>query len=316
MRNGAFSPRINRGGPPGGVAAGSAGWRWRAWLLAARVPTLTAAVTPVLVGTAAAAHLGQFRPLSALGALIVSLCIQIGTNFYNDALDFLRGADTPSRRGPVRVTQSGLLSPRQVALGAYVCFGLAGLVGFFFVVRFGWPVLVAGLLAIAAGLGYTGGPWPFGYRGLGELFVFLFFGVLAVVGSAYVQTGSIGALAAAASVPVGLSVTAILVVNNLRDIESDRAAGKRTLAVRIGARATRALYVCCLIGAGMAPALMRIAGLTGAWFWLPWLVIPLVVPLARAVLLDPQAPALNRALKKTAELHLLFGLLLAVSLLG
>jgi 1,4-dihydroxy-2-naphthoate polyprenyltransferase len=277
---------------------------------------LSAAVAPVLVGTAAAAHLGRFRPLPALGALIVSLCIQIGTNFYNDALDFLRGADTSSRRGPVRVTQSGLLSPRQVMMGAYVCFGLAGLVGCAFVLRFGWPIMAAGLLAIGAGLGYTGGPWPFGYRGLGEVFVFVFFGVLAVVGSAYVQTGNVSALAAAASVPVGLSVTAILVVNNLRDIEPDRAAGKRTLAVRMGARATRALYLSCLIGAGLAPALMRIAGLTGAWFWLPWLAIPVAVPAARTVLLDPQAPALNRALKKTAELHLLFGMLLAASLLG
>jgi 1,4-dihydroxy-2-naphthoate octaprenyltransferase len=277
---------------------------------------LTAAVAPVLVGTAAAAHLGYFHPLAALGALIVSLCIQIGTNFYNDALDFLRGADTPARRGPVRVTQRGLLSPRQITMGAYASFGLAGLVGLFFVVRFGWPVLVAGLLAIAAGLGYTGGPWPLGYHGLGEVFVFLFFGVLAVVGSAYVQTGTISALAVAASVPVGLLATAILVLNNLRDIDSDRAAGKRTLAVRMGAGPTRVLYLACLVGGAAAPGVMRAAGLTGAWFWLPWLVIPLIASLARTVWLRSDAPALNRALKKTAELHLLFGMLLAASLLG
>jgi len=307
------SPRPIGERPSPADARGLPGGRGRAWVLAARVPTLTAAVTPVLVGTAAAARDGTFHPLFALGALAVSVGIQIGTNLYNDALDFLRGADTARRLGPARATQSGLLTPRQVLAGAYLCFGLAALVGSFFVLRYGWPVLVAGLLAIASGLGYTGGPFPTGYHGLGELFVFLFFGVLAVVGSAYVQTGSISLLAAAASVPVGLLATAILVLNNLRDIESDRDAGKRTLAVRIGARATRALYVGCLAGAAAAPALMRAARLTGAWFWLPWLTVGLMAALARTALADRDAPALNRALKRTAELHLLYGTLLAAS---
>jgi 1,4-dihydroxy-2-naphthoate octaprenyltransferase len=288
---------------------------WRAWLVAARVPTLTASVAPVLVGTAAAVRAGHVHPLFALAALCVSVSIQAGTNLYNDALDFLRGADTPQRRGPTRVTQSGLLSSRQVLTGAYACFGLAGIVGLYFVGLYGWPVLVAGLLAIAAGLGYTGGPWPIGYHGLGELFVFLFFGVLAVVGSAYVQTGSIGLLAIAASVPVGLLATAILVLNNLRDIESDRAAGKRTLAVRIGPGATRALYICCLIGAAAAPGAMRAARLTGAWFWLPWLAVLPLASVARTVWQRPDAAALNKALKQTAELHLLFALLFGASVL-
>jgi 1,4-dihydroxy-2-naphthoate octaprenyltransferase len=287
---------------------------WRAWVVAARVPTLTAAVAPVLVGTAAAAHRGQFHPAWALGALVVSLSIQIGTNIYNDVLDFLRGADTVSRLGPVRATQSGLLTPKQGIAGAYVCFGLAGLVGLTFAARYGWPVLAAGLLAVASALGYTGGPWPIGYHGLGELFVFLFFGVLAVVGTAYVQIGSVGALAVAASVPVGLLATAILVVNNLRDLDSDRLAGKRTLAVRIGADGTRVLYLCCLIGAALAPAVMRNLGWVGGWFWLPWLTAPLGGVLVRAVWRASTPAALNQALRKTAELHLLFGLLLAVSL--
>jgi 1,4-dihydroxy-2-naphthoate octaprenyltransferase len=275
---------------------------------------LTAAVTPVLVGTAAAAG-ANFRITHALGALVVAVAIQVGTNFYNDALDFLRGADTPQRRGPARATQRGLLSPRQVLTGAYACFGLAGCVGAYFVWVFGWPVLVAGLLAIAAGIGYTGGPWPFGYHGLGELFVFVFFGVVAVVGSAYVQTGTVVPLAMAASVPVGMLCTAILVLNNLRDIETDRAAGKWTLAARVGPRATGAMYAGCLLVAAAAPGVLRAAGLAGAWFWLPWLTAPLMGALASAALLHRDPATLNRALRQTGALHLLFGMLLAASFL-
>jgi len=300
---------------PEGTAAGSGAGSWRAWMLAARVPTLPVAVAPVLVGTAAAIHLGQVHPWAAAGALVVALSVQVGTNFSNDVSDFVRGADTPSRRGPTRATVSGLLTPTQVAAGAYLCFAVAGLVGLAFAVRFGWPVILVGALVIAAAVGYTGGPWPFGYHGLGELFVFLFFGVVAVVGTAYVQTGAISALAVAASVPVGLLATAVLVVNNLRDIETDRGAGKRTLAVRIGERGTRVLYLGCLIGAGAAPAFLRASGMVGPWFWLPWLTLPLGVVLARAVMGHARAVALNRGLRQTAELHLLFGVLLAASLL-
>ena len=288
---------------------------WRAWLVAARMPTLTAAVTPVLVGTAAAARDGGFHPMRAIAALIVAVCIQVGTNFSNDVFDFLRGADTPDRRGPTRATQSGLLFPGQVLTGAYLCFGLAALAGAYFIVLYGWPVLVAGLLAIASGLGYTGGPWPIAYHGLGEVFVFAFFGVMAVVGSAYVQVGRLTPLAVAASVPVGLLATAILILNNLRDIETDRAAGKRTLPVRVGPRATRAFYLVCLIGAGAAPAALRRAGLVGGGFWLPWLALPLLLALARTALESRDAQALNRALAQAARVHLLFGSLLAASFL-
>jgi len=288
--------------------------RWQAWVVAARVPTLPAAVAPVLVGTAVAARTGGVRLLPTLGALAVALFLQIGTNFANDAFDFLRGADTAHRRGPTRAVQSGLLSARQMLAGAYACFGLAALVGTYFVVLRGWPVLVVGLLAIASGLGYTGGPWPIGYRGLGEVFVFVFFGVVAVAGTAYVQTGGLSLLAAAASVPVGLLVTAILVVNNLRDIDTDAAAGKRTLAVRVGDPATRALYVFCLAGAAVTPAVLRVGGVTGMWFWLPWLAAPMMAVLIRAALREHNAAALNRLLRRTAQFHLLFGVLFAASL--
>ncbi len=288
---------------------------WRAWILAARAPTLAAAVAPVLVGTAAAAGAGRFHPLPFLAALVAAICIQVATNFANDAFDFLRGADTSRRTGPARVTQSGLLTARQVLTGAYAAAGLACAAGAYLVVRHGWPLLVIGALSIASGFAYTGGPWPLGYHGLGEVFVFIFFGVVAVTGSAYVQTGTISIVALAASVPVGLLVTAILVVNNLRDIDTDRAAGKRTLAVRIGPRAARALYVLCLAGAASGPGIMWSAGLIGMWFWLPWLVVPLFVLLARTALWRADAASLNAALRKTALAHLLFGILFAASLL-
>ena len=268
----------------------------------------------MLVGTAAAAHAGQMRPWGAFGALIVALLIQVGTNLSNDVHDFVRGADAPGRGGPVRATVAGLLTPGQVAAGAYVCFAGAGVVGLAFALRFGWPLLLVGALAIAAGIGYTGGPWPLGYHGLGEVFVFVFFGVVAVVGTTYVQTGNISALAAGASVPVGLLATAVLVVNNLRDIETDRAAGKRTLPVRIGPRATKALYLGCLLIAGAAPAAMRAAGWLGPWFWLPWLTAPMAIVLIRGVLNASRPEVFNRALRRTAELEFWFGALLAAAL--
>jgi len=200
-------------------------------------------------------------------------------------------------------------------VGAYTCFGLAALVGLYFVVLHGWGVLVVGLLAIASGLGYTGGPWPIGYHALGEVFVFAFFGVVAVAGTAYVQTGVVNALALAASVPVGLLVTAILIVNNLRDIDTDAAAGKRTLAVRLGGTLTRRLYVFCLVTAAFAPVVLRVAGLAGKWFWLPWLAAPMMFALIRTAREEREAADLNTLLRRTAQLHLVFCLLLAASLL-
>jgi 1,4-dihydroxy-2-naphthoate octaprenyltransferase len=289
--------------------------RRRAWALAARVPTLPAAVAPVVVGSAAAAHDGRFEWIGAAGALIVSLAIQIGTNFSNDAFDFLRGADTARRLGPPRVTQAGLLPARAVLNGAYVCFVLAAAVGAYFVAQYGWPILIAGLLSIASGLAYTAGPWPIAYHALGELFVFVFFGLVAVAGTTFVQTGHVTPLALGAAVPVGLLCTAILIVNNLRDIETDRAAGKRTLAVLLGPGSTRVLYLACLAAAAVSPAILRAAGHVGPHFWLPWLTLPMMVALAHTVRPGADAAALNRALKGTARLHLIFALLLAASLL-
>src|SRR5579883_518000 len=191
-----------------------------AWLQAARPATLPAAFVPVVVGTAAAPGHGTLRPWSFLAALVAALLIQIGTNFANDLFDFQKGADTTERLGPRRISQSGLVTLHQVALATYFTFGLAVLVGLYLVAVSGWSILVVGILSILCGVAYTGGPWPLGYHGLGDVFVFLFFGLVAVVGSAFVQTNTITPLAIAAAVPVGFLVTAILVVNNLRDIDT------------------------------------------------------------------------------------------------
>jgi 1,4-dihydroxy-2-naphthoate octaprenyltransferase len=281
---------------------------------AARVPTLTAAVSPVLVGTAAAAGDGIWYPLPALAALVGAVAIQVGTNYSNDALDFLHGADTAERVGPLRVTASGLLSPRQVLIGSYVCFGTAAVAGAYLVILRGWPLLVVGVLSIAAGLAYTANPFRLGYRGLGDLFVFLFFGVVGVVGSDYVQTARIRPQTVWASIPVGLLATAILVANNLRDIETDRAAGKRTLAVRIGVPATRLQYAACLLGALLVPGVMRAADLIGPWFWLPWLTAPLAGMLVAGVWIRTDAASLVGVLRGTARLLLIFSALFAVAL--
>jgi 1,4-dihydroxy-2-naphthoate polyprenyltransferase len=291
-------------------ASGSPGWV-RVWLLAARPRTLTAAVIPVLVGTAAAAAQGAMRPVPALGALLAALCIQIGTNFANDYHDFQRGADTHERLGPRRVTQSGLVPPRTVRAAALCTFGVAFVIGIYLAVVGGWPILVTGLASIAAGWAYTGGPWPFGYHGLGDVFVFIFFGLVATAGTTYVQMHGVPTAAWIAALPVGALATAILAVNNLRDIATDARAGKRTLAVRLGPNATRAEYVLLLIVAFAAPfALLPFAR---PWVLLPLVAIPLAVVPLRLVF-HSQGAELNAALAGTARLHLVYGVLLAAGL--
>lgn len=287
--------------------------RLRAWILAARPQTLPAAITPVIVGSAAAFAAGSFRWLPCVAALVGALLIQIGTNLANDYFDFRKGADTAERLGPVRVTQAGLLAPESVRNGMIATFAAAALIGIYLIVVGGWPILVIGVLSIAAGVLYTGGPWPLGYNGLGDLFTFIFFGVVAVTATAYLHVGTVPLLAWAASVPVAMLVTAIIVVNNLRDIATDRTAGKRTLAVMIGAQATRVEYALLVVGAFLAPPILWLSGLTGPWVMLAWLAAPLAVTPMRTMLVE-EGRALNPALKGTARLHLAFGLLLAVGI--
>jgi 1,4-dihydroxy-2-naphthoate octaprenyltransferase len=282
-------------------------------MMAARPPTLPAAVVPVLVGSAAAYRLG-FQPLAFLAALLAAVLIQIGTNFANDYFDFHKGADTAERLGPVRVTQSGLIPPETVRAAMVLVFGLAALVGLYLVFVGGWPILLIGLLSIAAGVLYTGGPYPLAYHGLGDLFVFIFFGLVAVCGTAYLHVGAVPAAAWFAALPVALIVTAIIVVNNLRDIDTDRLANKRTLAVLLGRRATRVEYLLLVAGAYLLLLGGPLLSLSSAWVLLPWLSLPLAVSMIRTVFREQGRP-LNRALGGTGRLHMLFGLLLTVGLL-
>ena len=212
----------------------------QSWLLATRPRTLPAAITPVIVGTALAARDGSLQPVTAVAALLSAVLIQIGANFHNDLSDFKRGTDNDDRLGPTRVTSAGLLTPQAVERGTWVVFGLAAFFGLYLIYRGGWPILILGIAAILSALAYTAGPYPLGYHGLGELFVFIFFGLAAVAGTHYVQSGRVSTVALLAAIPMGALITNILVVNNVRDVDGDRLAGKRTTAVIFGRKAARA----------------------------------------------------------------------------
>jgi 1,4-dihydroxy-2-naphthoate octaprenyltransferase len=287
----------------------------RIWVMAARVRTLPAAVAPVLVGTSLALGAGRFRALAFLAALLGAVFIQVGTNLSNDYSDARRGADTEDRLGPVRVTAGGLVPPRRVLIATYITFGLAVLCGIYLVSVAGWELLAVGAASILAGVLYTGGPRPYGYEGLGEVFVFLFFGVVAVAGSYFVQVQSLPWQPFVCAVPVGLLASAILVVNNVRDLDTDRRAGKRTLAVRLGRARTRTLYVAMLAGAFLVGPLPWALGSMSAWLLLCWAAIPLAVSLAGVVRTRVDGPALNGALAKTGALQLSFCVLLSAGIL-
>jgi 1,4-dihydroxy-2-naphthoate polyprenyltransferase len=281
----------------------------RLWLLAARPRTLPAAIAPVLVGTALAGSEDVFRALPFVAALVGSVFIQIGTNLSNDYSDARRGADTEDRLGPVRVTAGGLMPPRRILIGTYVAFGVAVAAGLYLAAVAGWELLLVGAASILAGVLYTGGPRPYGYEGLGELFVFLFFGIVAVAGSYFVQTQELRWEAFALAVPVGLLASAILVVNNVRDIETDRRAGKHTLAVKLGRENTRTLFAGMVVVAFLVPPLLVPA--LSAWALLPLAALPLAPPLVRTVATRIDGPALNGALAGTGRLLAFYSLLLA-----
>ncbi len=288
------------------------------WLMAARPRTLPAAVAPVLVGTALAATEGTLRWLTFLAAMLGALFIQVGTNLSNDYSDARRGADTEDRLGPVRVTAGGLVPPRQVLVATYVAFGLAVLAGVYLIATAGWELLLVGAASILAGVLYTGGPRPYGYEGLGEVFVFLFFGVVAVTGSYFAQTERLTWEAFVLAVPVGLLAAAILVVNNVRDLETDRRAGKRTLAVRLGRGRARGLYVAMVYGAFVCALLPWLLGSDelSAWLGLALLALPLAVPVVGIVRSRTDGPSLNGALARTGMLQLVFCALLSAGILA
>jgi 1,4-dihydroxy-2-naphthoate polyprenyltransferase len=285
----------------------------RAWLLASRPATLTAAFTPVAVGTACAFVSGGLRWGPALAALFGAFCIQIGTNLANDVFDFEKGADTSERLGPVRAVQAGLLTAGEVRLGMVVAFGLATAAGVYLTWVAGWAVVAIGVASILSGIAYTGGPYPLGYHGLGDLFVLLFFGFVAVCGTTFVQLGSVPVVSVWAALPVGALATAVLVVNNIRDREQDAVAGKRTLAVKLGPTGARLEYVTLLLVAYLTPLALLQLEHFGPWVLLSWLTIPWALVLGRRIWRE-QGRALNGLLKRTAQLLLVYGSLLAVGL--
>jgi 1,4-dihydroxy-2-naphthoate octaprenyltransferase len=284
-------------------------------MMAARPRTLPAAIAPVLVGTAAAIETSNdLRVAAFLAALVGSVFIQIGTNLANDYSDARRGADTADRLGPVRVTSSGLITPRRVLAATWIAFACAVAAGIYLVTVAGALILVVGIASILAGVLYTGGPRPYGYAGLGEAFVFLFFGLVAVNGSYYVQLERLDWLPFGLSVAVGCLSTAILVVNNVRDVDTDRRAGKRTLAVRIGRERTRRLYAALLAAAFLTVLVCVVLGAT-AWLLLGLLALPMARRPLAAVKTRTDGPALNGALAGTGALLAIFSLLLSVGLL-
>ena len=280
------------------------------WVAGARPRTLPAALAPVLVGTGAAAALDGFRPVPALLALVVALALQIAVNYANDYSDGTRGTDA-DRVGPMRLVGSGAAAPRQVLVAAGLAFAVAAVAGLGLAALSSWWLVAVGAVCIVAAWTYTGGPLPYGYRALGEVFVFVFFGLVAVVGTTFAQTRTLPGLAVAVAVPIGLLVVAILVVNNLRDIDGDAAVGKRTLAVLLGDRRTRLAFAGLFV---VAFAVIAAVGVLRPWVLLALLAVPLAVPPARTVLSGGRGPVLIGALQGTGLVTLATGVLLAAGL--
>ncbi len=284
----------------------------KAWLVAARPPTLLAAVAPVLVGRGLAAAEDVLRWDAFVAVLAGAVLINLAANFANDASDAKRGTDTADRIGPPRPVATGLLTARQVWTGAAIVVGLAAVLGAYLAWISSWVIIVIGVASVLAMLGYTGGPWPYGNRALGELFVFTFFGPVAVVGSRYVHDTAAPLDAWLLAIPVGFLVTAILVTNNVRDIDTDRVVGKRTLAVVLGRTATRVLFAALIIGAFVLIAVFAAVGATQAGTLLALLALPLALQPIRIVSTKVDGPSLISALKANARLHVIVGLLLAI----
>lgn len=287
----------------------------RAWWAAARPATLSISVVPVVVGTALAwRDAGAIDWVVAVVALVAAMLIQIGTNLFNDVGDYERGADLPDRLGPPRATAMGWVAPAEVRRAAATSFGLAMVLGAYLVSVGGWPILVIGLASVAAGIAYTGGPRPIAYTASGECFVFVFFGIVATAGSHFLQAGRFSAAALIAGTILGALAAAVLVVNNYRDLDSDLRAGKHTLAVRIGRAATRVEFTALVAAAFALLPLLGLVAPAGAWLALPLAAAPFAAALVVGFWRAPITTVLNLFLKRTAQLQLAFGCLLAVAL--
>lgn len=284
-----------------------------AWLLACRPATLTAAVSPVAVGTAVAAHQGNVLPFPALATLLGAMLLQVGSNFANDVFDYEKGADTQERLGPTRAVQAGLVTPEAMKKGLLWVLGLALLVGVYLAFVAGPVIIVLGLLAIAAAIAYTGGPFPLGYHGLGDVFVMIFFGFVAVCGTAFVHLGDIPTLALLASLPPGALTTNILVINNVRDRHTDTRAGKKTLAVRLGRRAAELQYQALAATAYLVPLVLLWFGGWGPAILLPYLTLPLALRNIDRLKKD-EGQTLNRTLVASAQLAFFHSALFAAGI--
>jgi 1,4-dihydroxy-2-naphthoate octaprenyltransferase len=283
------------------------------WWLAARPKTLPAAATPVVVGTACAHAAGSVPLWPALAALAGALALQVAANFANDVFDFEKGADTAARLGPLRAVQAGLISPHTMRVGLFAVLAIALGIGIYLTLVAGPVIVVVGIASILAALAYTGGPYPLGYHGLGDACVFVFFGLVAVGGTCFVELGRVTELAWFSAVPIGALTTAILVVNNVRDADTDRAAQKRTLAVRFGVRFGLAEYHALLSLAYLVPIGLWVQRALSAWALLPLLSLPLAVDLSRRIRRE-HGPALNGVLAHTARLLLVFGILFGAAI--
>lgn len=286
---------------------------WKAWLIASRPRTLPAAASPAILASAAAFADGVFKPGPALAALAGALLLQIGANIANDYFDYKKGVDTAARLGPVRVTSAGLLPSRQVFIGMLVVFALAALIGVYLITVAGWPVLAIGVLSILSAMAYTGGPYPLGYNGLGEVFVFIFFGLAATCGTYFVQALQLSAGSIYAAVSMGMLIVAILVVNNLRDVDTDRASRKRTQAVRLGEHGSVIEYAVVIILAYVSLGAAVVTGSLSAWSLLALFSLPMAVRMRQLVAVT-RGRALNKLLADTGRLTLVFSLLTSLGL--
>lgn len=284
------------------------------WILASRPKTLLAAFVPVIIGSAIAYHDGMFKPISSVIALICAILIQVGTNFTNDLFDYLSGKDTHIRLGPTRVLASGLITVNEMKLGIFLTFLITFLIGLYLVFTAGWIVLLIGILSIIAGIGYTAGPYPLAYNGLGDIFVFVFFGIIGTVGTYYVQTLEVTAFVFWASIPVGSLITNILVINNYRDIDEDKSNGKNTLAVKLGERFTQMQYIVFMVLSYAVLIIVYITFKQTIWVFLPLLTLPLSLRLIKMIF-TLKGKDLNKTLELTAKLSAIYGILFALGII-
>lgn len=284
------------------------------WLLASRPKTLPAAVMPVFVGTSIAIHDGLFNPFAAIIALLCSLLIQIGTNFVNDLHDYLKGSDKKDRLGPVRVLVSGLITENEMRIGITIVFGSAFILGMYLVYLAGWFIFIIGVLSLIAGYAYTAGPYPLAYNGLGDIFVFIFFGFVGTIGTYYVQAQEITMLVFWSSIPVGALITNILVVNNYRDLEEDKIAGKNTLAVKFGGTFAKMQYLIFMILSFAILLLVYFTYKQSIYVFLPLLTLPIAIKLV-SMIFKLSGKDLNSTLALTAKLSAVYGILFAVGIL-